>query len=155
MNRSRTRRAYLPVGADGLRALLDSGAVGSPRRDEADDRSASAYAVTVASRARYSGSDEEDLEYDAMRAARHACDSQGIVPVVLAVDVPAGDLADDAGGGSSDPRHDDGVFSVRLTAPVPRAAVVSAHVELDGPDEELSWYDTTELEQLIALLSHR
>ncbi len=153
MSRSRSRRAYLAVGAEGLRSIVEDGPLGSPRANEpaADGGTgAAAYAVTAASRALYPGSDEEDLEYEAMRAARQACASQGALPVVLAVDVPDEQVVD--GGFGASPTE---VFTVRLTEPVPRNAVVSAHAELDGRDEELSWYDATELDQLVALLAAR
>jgi hypothetical protein len=121
--------------------VLDRGSVETER----------AYAVTAALRDAISGDDEE-LEYEASRAAADAslalvrADGAALRRVVLAADVP------DAAAG---PVRDDDVAAVSLSAPVPWSAIDSALVDPPGvpadgiEEEELGWYAVQELRALV------
>jgi hypothetical protein len=161
-------RVYLPATASVLRKLVEDHHLGSAPL--------TGFAVTPALREWYLDDDIEELEYAANRQAARASlrllDADVAAPrrrVVLAVDVPDRDVTirDDL---------DRGV--VRVGAPVPLAAVASAHVDeaeaeeaiaaaalailaadlgdvqaeetVDDADAyELAWYASQELAQLL------
>ena len=112
-------RVYLPSTFPGLRALLDSGQVGEPPLP--------GYAVTAALTEWYAEGDTEELEYVAMSLAAAAsvrlldADQDAVRRrVVLAVEVAESDV--------SPVPHVDRA-AVKVTAPVPLAAVQSVHVD--------------------------
>jgi hypothetical protein len=158
-----------------LAALRERGELGT---DGPGRRTVEAHAVTPALREWDAEGDEEELEYvaftraaqAALRLLRHDPDAPRR-RVVVSVDVPAGRLAAmDSELGSS---------AVRLTGPVPLAAVAAIHVDAAGAepdvdaaaqvieealagdpdaqftvdgaeDHELAWYDVTELDELVS-----
>lgn len=99
-----------------------------------------AFAVTQRARGAQPGEDEESLEYDAFVYASRASVGRA---VVIAVDLDerlVRDAADSHG------------YAVTLAEPVPLSAVVSIHVAEPNAhaDEELLWYDVSELKELVA-----
>ncbi|WP_052465879.1 DUF6912 family protein [Mobilicoccus massiliensis] len=120
-------RVYLAAGAGGVRSLRDAGTVRAP-----------GYAVTPAMRAADPRADEEDLEYEAALLAEGDLRSRDGAVVVVAADVsrlPA--------------EHEPGA-----ELEVPASSVVALHVAEHGAseDEELLWYDATELDDVAAYL---
>lgn len=162
-------RVYLPATMPTLTTLHRTGQLGPPPLV--------AHAVTPGLREWYTEGDEEELEYAAfVRAAQQALELLAADPqaprrrVVVSADVPAGTLAP-AGGELGD-------SLVRLSAPVPLAAVASLHCDSaeatdvvaaaasaagraaagdadaqftvdSAEDEDLEWYDVTELDRLV------
>ncbi len=140
-------RIYRPLTVAELRRLSRDGALGPAPT--------TAYAVTGDLRRGHPGADDEELEYLAFGdAARSGAD----VRVVAAADVDDADLAE-----LLDPTL--AVSAVRVTAEVPRRQVVSFHLAEagsatdtaapTGPDgiPAFSWYDATELDVVLDLLS--
>lgn len=160
-------RVYVPATVPMLAALHGSGELGGEPV---------AHAVTPALREWYAEGDQEELEYVAFtRAAQGALRllrRDAGAPrrrVVVSADVPAGSVTrEDAELGSS---------TVRLTRPVPLAAVAAVHLDgvdaaedvaaaadvveealagdpdaqfaVDGAeDHELEWYDVSELDTI-------
>ncbi|RCV55717.1 DUF6912 family protein [Marinitenerispora sediminis] len=149
-------RIYLPSTLPALAAALDEGAFAPAPLP--------AYGVTPALRARFADGDEEELEYEAMRAAADA--SLRLLAadpaarrrrVVVAAEVP------EAAVESAQDPDDPG--AVTVTAPVPLKRVASAHVDEEAAAEdvaaaaaeddparadehELLWYATQELRHL-------
>lgn len=107
-------------------------------------------AVTEAVRRAEPGGDEESWEYAAMQQAAAAAAAQGAV-IVAAADVAPALLKEEGADGA-----------VLLSAGVELRRVASFHLGDDvvsgaspavGTEPvELSWYDTTELEQLVSLV---
>ncbi|GAA4966135.1 DUF6912 family protein [Kineococcus glutinatus] len=175
-------RVYLPATLAQLRHLADEG--GSTPLVSAPVQ---AHAVTAALRDWYVDADprelDDELEYaassDAAERSLHLLAADPLAPrrrVVLAVDVPAGHVR------ATPPTTMTGTgrSAVLITADVPRAALVSVHVDdhdavpdvrtavealpaAEAGDEdaqfvveaveghELLWYDATEVDDLIAL----
>lgn len=126
-------RIYLAAGPSGLDELLAQGELSAP-----------GFVVTDAMRVTDSRADEEDLEYEALLAAEEYLRERGEVPVVVAADVASAEV----GGGEADtpiPTAQGGLEDVL----VPRERVVAVHVPEPGApeDEELLWFDVSELEQ--------
>lgn len=138
-----TGRVYLPTSLERLTALRDERRIEGPLI---------AYAPSPALAAAVGGNpDDEELEYAATQEAATVAAALGD-DVIAAVDVPSSDLA--AAVQHSDPQDSPG--AVRLAGPVLLRQVVSLH-RLDPPGErdadcdlELSWYDVTELDALVA-----
>jgi hypothetical protein len=164
-------RVYLPATVPALRALLDSGTMGSAPL--------TAFAVTPALREWYVDEDAESLEYAALLAAARAAlrllDDDPAAPrrrVVVVADVPDADVT---------PRPDLDRAVVRLGQPVVMDQVVAAHLDdaaaedtvakaarsvldadlgsadaqfvVDGAEGyDLGWYATQELGPLVELL---
>lgn len=124
-------RVYVPVSVDGLVDLSRTARLpaGLP-----------AYAVTEGLRRADPSAQEEELEYDALCDAGEA--DLGPRTVVLAAD-----LVPDVGAVRQSP--------FPLPADVPLRHVVSLHVSEAGadPDDELLWYDVTELPAVVEELS--
>lgn len=127
-------RTYLPLDADELHALDETGAL--------PDRPRDAFAVTERLRAAAPAEDDEGLEYLATQDAATQAAARDL-RVVAAVDVDGDRVTDlpDAQVASA----------VRIEGAPPRRHVASFHV-LDPAGErdvdidlELSWYDATEL----------
>jgi hypothetical protein len=127
-------RVYLALTLADLDTLAGpTGAVAQP----------TAYAVTAALRRAAPDADEEELEYAALtQAATAAGERRGadlVRRVVGAADVDRAVLQE-----VGDPQE---AARITLRAAVPRPAFVSLHVdENPGGDEELLWYDITELD---------
>jgi uncharacterized protein DUF6912 len=144
-------RVYLPATVPVLARLHAEGAVAVTE----------GYAVTPALRAQLGGeTDEEELSYAAYRLAADASlrllRADPAAPerrVVISADVPA------------EPAHAGEAGAVRPAGPVPVAAVAAIHIDgaAAGPavagalatgdgsvDDELEWYDASELSQLLA-----
>lgn len=138
------RRVYLALSRAVLRALASGGSVpAGPAR-----------AVTPEVRVANSGLDEEGCEYvafcDAVAAAGAIRERAGDRRIVAAADIDP-DLVIETKSG-------DGPAGslVQLIGQVPLRRIVSIHVdELEAaPDDELLWYDVTELDT-VAALPHR
>ena len=135
-------RVYVATTIGGLRALRSNG-FSAP---------VAAHAVTAALREWYAEADAGELEYAASSAAADAS-LLLLVPgeparrVVVAAEVP--DSWVRPANGPDDPS------SVLVDSPVPLALVVSVH--LDGADaaqdEELLWYDVTELDDVLDVIT--
>lgn len=141
MSPSRIVRVYLPLDAAAVAQLRDRGvlAAASP-----------AFAVTPRLARAAGAAQTEELEYAALlAAAAHAGQARGLARVrrvVAAADVAAAAVAEPL-----DPLEAP-LAAVRLLEPLLRRQVASFHVdELPGgtADEDLMWYDATELETVL------
>lgn len=129
-------RVYLALGEDGLRALASAGTL--------DPGRVRAAAVTATVRDAFPDDDEEELEYDAMLVAAEISPPGRVV--VAALDVPSTEVTELSGEDVF------AGFEVGLATPVTAARLVSLHVAGPGAgeDDELLWYDVTELDRLAA-----
>lgn len=163
-------RIYVPATLPDLTELRERGQLPVAGRGEA-------HAVTASLREWYTEGDEEELEYVAFtRAAQAALRLLRTAPeaprrrVVISADLPQASL------GAVD--QDLGSSAIRLTGPVPRAAVAAIHVDdaqaepeveaavkvveeaLAGDpdaqftvdateDHELAWYDASEIDHIL------
>ena len=170
MSEQNLTRVYLPATIPALGALRDKGATWLPD-------GVLAHAVTPGLREGYAEGDEEELEYVAFtHAAQEALvllERDRAAPrrrVVISADVPA--------GAAPPASRELGESGVRLAGEVPLSAVAAIHVDtaeaeedvlvaaavmhvaalgdLDAQftvdsveDHELSWYDPSELDQLV------
>lgn len=125
-------RVYLAAGPEGVERLRTEGAL-----------EARAFAVTSALRTAAPDADEEDLEYEVARIAEDVLRARDEVVVVVAADVADRDVTWPADG-----------VEIAL-GPVPRSGVVALHVAErgSGPDDELLWYDASELDEVAAYLA--
>ncbi len=135
-------RIYLPLDGAGVRTLRDSRRIGSgPVR---------AYAVTAAlERANPADRLEEELEFVALvEAADVAREVAGAGKrVVAAADVDSTLVGAPAGGAVDRPS------AVDVVGPLELGRFVSLHVdeEAGGADEDLLWYDVTEIDEVVRL----
>lgn len=143
-------RVYLPLSAADLACLAGpQGCVDVP----------TGYAATAALQRAHPGEDVELMEHAAFTAAAAAATAavgagasagrQGSADaparrVVGAADVDRGGLRDDRDPG--DPAR------VRLLGGVPLERFAAFHVDEQPGAVDLSWYDLTELEQVVALV---
>ncbi len=134
--RVRSERVYLAVGEKGLARLAEGGAI--------EPGEARVAAVTDAVREAFPDDDEEEREYDALLTAAEMVQDGRVV--VAAADVPPSWVAPLAAGEGIDG------FEVTLQRPVSGEHLVSLHALPPdaGEDEELSWYDVSELGRLAA-----
>lgn len=124
-------RIYLPGTIDDLEALAAGQSV---------SRGPLAYAATDRLAAEFPDADAEELAYAAMSAAAADCAEPPLI--VVAADVPATETVE-AG-------------IVEPTEPVSLGDVASFHLgDSDDPEDELAWYATQELDDLIANLRSR
>ena len=164
-------RVYLPATVPMLRRLLDEGMIGGPRQR--------AFAVTPAVREWYAASDEEELEYVALRDAAAA--SLRLIDVDPTAARRRVVVAVDATDATVTARPDLDRSVVELSDPVPLAAVASvladtelaepsvraaanvvleadlgsedAQFVVDGAEgHDLAWYASQEIGALIELL---
>jgi hypothetical protein len=141
-------RVFVPLTPELLRLLDTDGAVPSPL---------AAFSVTSELRMAMPGADQEDLEYAALCDAADA--PPGFGPgswrLVAAADVvtPA-PLVELPAPPADSPIQSSVESSIDLTAPLALAEVASFHVAEPGAaqDQELSWYDVSELAVVLALL---
>ncbi|WP_219108568.1 wax ester/triacylglycerol synthase family O-acyltransferase [Austwickia sp. TVS 96-490-7B] len=138
--RTTMTRVFVAVGQDGLLALSGNGRL--------DGASVRAAAVTEAVRAAFPEDDEEELEYDAMLVAAQLCEErwpQGRV-VVAAVEIPDSQVRMVTPGEGIDG------YEVHLDGEVTATHLIALHAaERDAdPEDELLWYDATELTHLAA-----
>lgn len=134
-------RVYVFIGEPDLRRWS--------RRQDVTLTGRPAHAVTPQVRQAFPDDDEEELEYAALwSAAERGAHEAGTVTVVAALDLPA---AQAFPSGTDDP---DRGFEVSVSEPVPVSRLVALHVLAAdaGEDEELSWYDAGELDQVLELL---
>lgn len=133
-------RVYLPLSTSGLRALAGSGLAGSAP--------VAAHAVTERVVQTSEVNHVEEWEYaalcDAAEASGELRNEAGDRRIVVVADVPDAWVGEAAGS----------LSSVVLAQAVPRRLVVSVHVDEvgGGEDDELLWYDVTEIEVLLAEL---
>lgn len=134
-------RTYLPLDADELRTLEETGAL--------PERPRNAFAVTDKLRIAQPTEDDEGLEYLATQDAATDAAARDL-RVIASVD-----MEEDLVTGRSDT---DVVSAVRVSGAPPRRRIASFHV-LDPAGErdvevdlELSWYDATELAVVRAAL---
>ncbi len=141
-----TKRAYLPLEREQLCYLYSDGAIAA---------GALAHCVTDALRSSSQSSDEEELEFIALQQAARQAITAGRPAILAAVDLPCSVVDPSA--------H----VPFVVTAPVPAGDVVSFHLsdsalgglsgarlepgdELDEQEAvELSWFDITELPQIL------
>lgn len=136
----RTTRVYLALGEAGLASLSSEGRL--------EPGSVRASAVTDTVRAAFPDEAEEEREYDALLIAAEMITAehpQGRV-AVAAADVSSAAIEEVAAAGPFDG------YEVRLTRPVTVDQVVALHAAEDGAasDDELLWYDISELRRLAA-----
>lgn len=137
-------RIYLPLNAARLRELAAGGVIaGRPLR---------AHAVTEAVRAAQPAGDEEEREYaalcDAASSSRLLLEAGESRRIVAAADVDSSLVQEAAPGEAATPS------TVEVSEAVPLRRIASFHVDEDGADEddELLWYDATELSVLVDLI---
>ena len=137
-------RIYIPLNASGLRSLDADRALGrAPFL---------AYAVTAAVRASAPGAGRDQWEYtalsDATRSSAARLTSGESRRIVAAADVPADVVGPAAPGSSIDES------AVSVTESIALNRIASFHVDGDNSDEddELLWYDVTELPAILAIL---
>jgi hypothetical protein len=133
-------RIYRPMSVTELRRLAE--------RDALEPAPFAAYTVTAGLRREHPGADEEELEYLAFTDAVTTGLADGAARVVAAADVDEELVDANHGGGTT--------TVVRVIAPVPRRQVASFHVadpSAAGGTPELSWYDATELDVVVDLLT--
>ncbi|MEP7191594.1 MAG: patatin-like phospholipase family protein [Actinomycetota bacterium] len=137
-------RIYIPLNAAGLRSLSTDGAVnGAPF---------TAHAVTAALRESAPTAPEDEWEYEALNDAAQT--SGAILEagesrrIVAAADVSS-DCVGAAESGDSDVES-----AVTITDSVELKRIASLHVDGDASqdDDDLLWYDVTELPVVLALL---
>jgi hypothetical protein len=119
-------RIYVPATLPMLRRLVAEGKL--------DPLGGTAFALTPSLREAYASGDTEELEYVAMREAARA--SLRLLAIELAGDQPAWPrrvvVAADTDAATARPELDEAV--VRVTGPIPLAAVAAVHI--DEPDAE-------------------
>ena len=137
-------RIYIPLNALGLRSLDAVRAIeGAPFL---------AYAVTAALRAASPAAGQDEHEYaalsDAVRGSAALLTSWESRRIAAAADVMA-ELVDPAPDGSIDES------AVTISESIALNRIASFHVDDDDADEddELLWYDVTELPVILALLN--
>jgi hypothetical protein len=166
-------RIYVPATLPMLRRLVTDGVL--------DPLGGTAFALTPALREAYVSDDTDELEYVAMRDAARA--SLRLLAIELAGDQPAWPrrvvVAADTDAAVARPDLDDA--AVRVSGPIPVAAVAAVHIDEpeaeyavrqaaavvdsadlgdpdaefvlgDAEDFELAWYDPSELPFLLELL---
>ena len=141
-------RIYIPLNASGLRSLEADGALGAPFL---------AHAVTEAVRASAPAAGRDDWEYAALNDA--ALSSSSLLTsdesrrIVAAADV-ASDIVGSAVSGGSPVESESAVW---ISDSVALKRIASFHlsdgaVRDDELDDDLLWYDVTELPVILALL---
>jgi hypothetical protein len=119
-------RIYVPATLSMLRRLVAEGKL--------DPLGGTAFALTPSVREAYTSGDTEELEYIAMREAARA--SLRLLAIELAGDQPAWPrrvvVAADTDAATARPELDEA--AVRVTGPIPLAAVAAVHI--DEPDAE-------------------
>jgi hypothetical protein len=139
-------RIYVPLALADLDDLARRRALGKAPL--------AAYTVTDALAAALPTADEEEREYvalsDAAEAAGALRERPGDRRVLAAADVDAVVVTDDSDPGHTTGRLEGDLSRVRVAEPVPLPRVVSFHVDEVGgeEDEEMLWYDVTELDEL-------
>lgn len=137
-------RVYLPMRGSDVRVLRTTRRTGTPP--------VRAYAVTAALERNHSADRlEEELEFAALMDA--ATVARGLAAegrrIVAAADVDAVVVGPPSGGAGQWPS------AVDLAEAVELRRVVSFHVDEEpgGADEDLLWYDVTELDEVVRLTS--
>lgn len=136
-------RIYIPLNASGLRELSS--------RDEVRGAPFTAHAATSAVQASAPSAVQDDWEYTALNDAAQT--SAALLTtgesrrIVAAADVSSDTVRPAAAA-------DAGVESaVLISEPVALKRIASFQVDGDGPDDDdLLWYDVTELPVVLALL---
>lgn len=118
-------RVYVPATLADLRALASGEAL----------RPVEAYAATASLAAEYPDADEEELEFSAMMAAAEDCTSEPAIVVAADLDTQLTSTA--------------GVVVPASDLDLDRVA--SVHVG-SASDDDLGWYATQEIDDLIAEL---
>lgn len=135
-------RVYVLVGEPDLRRWS--------HRQDVDLAGRAAHAVTPRARQAFPADEEEELEYAALwSAAARGTGSDRRVTVVAVLELPGSQTSP---SGADNPERG---FQVRVCAPVPPSRLLALYVlPADaGEDDELSWYDAGELDQVRELLS--
>lgn len=141
-------RIYVPIGRRDLDDLAEKGLLDAARTSPRH-----AFAVTDKLRSQAAGLDVEELEYsafsDAVGASRGVRSSPEDRRIVAAADADPTWVVVREGGPAS---------SVEVVAPVPLSRIASFHVDegaggLAGDDDDLLWYDVTELDEVRTLFA--
>jgi len=136
-------RIYVPLNASGLRRLDAERALGGAPF--------LAHAVTEALRASAPTAGQDEWEYTALSDAARS--SAALLPHRAGRRiVAAGDVTSEIVGPAPDGSIDES--AVTITESVALNRIASLHVDGDeaGEDDELLWYDVTELPVILALL---
>jgi NTE family protein len=142
--RSTLTRIYIPLSAAGLRNLSSTGAVqGAPFP---------AHAVTQAVKTTAPASPQDEWEYTALNDAAETSGAL-LTPGESRRIVAAADVSSDWVG-SAEPGDSDVESAVSISEPVPLKRIASIHVDGDAAqdDDDLLWYDVTELPVVLDLL---
>jgi NTE family protein len=136
-------RIYLPLNASGLRNLDSHRAVeGAP---------ITAHAVTAAVRASDAAAGQDEWEYSALNDAAQTS-AELLTPGESRRIVAAADVSSDWVG-SALPAESAIESAVSISEPVDLKQIASFHVDGNSSqDEDLLWYDVTELTVVLALL---
>jgi NTE family protein len=136
-------RIYIPLNASGLRNLDIRRAVeGAPL---------TAHAVTAAVRASAAATGQEEWEYTALNDAAETS-AELLTPGESRRIVAAADVSSDCVG-SALPADSAIESAVSISEPVELRQIASFHVDGNSTqDEDLLWYDVTELPVVLALL---
>lgn len=139
-----TVRCYVPVGQEQLTRLHDDRTLAGPL---------TAYAVTAAVRLAHPAGDDEEWEYAALQEAAAALVAGGAPVVVAAADLESERVTEGRDAGAQVTVGD--VDLPRVAALHLGDDVVSGRRDALGGtagELELSWYDTTELDQVLELV---
>jgi NTE family protein len=137
-------RIYIPLNADGLRSLSTDGVVqGAPFP---------AHAVTQSVQASAPTSPQDEWEYTALNDAAQTSGAL-LTPGESRRIVAAADVSSDCVG-SAEPGDSDVESAVSISEQVPLKRIASIHVDGDesNDDDDLLWYDVTELPVVLDLL---
>jgi len=136
-------RIYIPLNASGLRSLNADGAVqGAPFP---------AHAVTQAMRASAPTAGQDEWEYAALNDAAQTSGALLRAGETRRI-VAAADVSSDCVG-SAEPGDSVIESAVSISEPVALKRIASFHVDGDDAhDDDLLWYDVTELPVVLALL---
>jgi hypothetical protein len=137
-------RIYIPLNASGLRSLSTDGAVqGVPF---------TAHAVTAALRESAPTAPQDEWEYAALNDAAETSGAMLTVGESRRI-VAAADVSSDCVG-SAEPGDSDVESAVSISDSVELKRIASIHVDGDAAqdDDDLLWFDVTELPVVLALL---
>lgn len=144
-----TERVFVPVQLNELVTLRDTGRLPGPR---------GAHAVTAGLRAEWPEGGQDQWEWAALHAAADRCRALGTDEASGRRAVIAADVNDDALDASPGlgPAIDADPTAVRLAVDLSLRDVAAVHVDLNeaqSGDEELAWFATQELAEVVAALS--
>ena len=136
-------RIYVPLNASGLRSLRT--------RDAVEGAPIPAHAVTVALQDADPTAGQDEWEYTALNDAAETSAAMLTASETRRI-VAAADVSSDCVG-PAEPGDSAIESAVSISAPVALKRIASFHLDGDdGQDDDLSWYDVTELPVVLGLL---